>query len=290
MDTLIVLKRIYLRISCDARMQISTISFLVPYTYLMLLSDLTKIYSTICYIFLLLLLCCLLCLRNFKLLIKFMLQGYLLGLVCGIPLSLLVQFPSEFRFQTVIFFVYLQVLALFHFFEFFVTGLTNPSSLSCDSFLLNHSLEYWVAAVCAWAEHFIESLFFDFYCPVISILGLIMCMGGEILRKLAMCHASVGFTHQIAMLRHRHHILVTTGIYGFFRHPGYLGWLLWSLGTQLILCNPICICVYALVSYNFFYYRIAEEEKYLIEFFGQRYISYARRVPSGIPGTGLKNP
>lgn len=29
------------------------------------------------------------------------------------------------------------------------------------------------------------------------------------------------------------------------RHPGYMGWFIWSLATQLLLVNPICGLAYA---------------------------------------------
>lgn len=27
----------------------------------------------------------------------------------------------------------------------------------------------------------------------------------------------------------------------FVRHPGYLGWLIWATGMQLLLGNPVCL-------------------------------------------------
>jgi protein-S-isoprenylcysteine O-methyltransferase len=47
-------------------------------------------------------------------------------------------------------------MSLFHFGEYFATALTNPSNLSVDSFLLNHGLEYTLAAVASWTEFFLE--------------------------------------------------------------------------------------------------------------------------------------
>nr|CAD2200753.1 unnamed protein product [Meloidogyne enterolobii] len=126
--------------------------------------------------------------------------------------------------------------------------------------------------------------FAAFYSPFVSLAGLTLCILGEIFRKLAMCHASVGFTHQISFRRSRNHSLCTDGVYALVRHPGYMGWMMWSIGTQLILCNPICVISYAIVSYRFFEERIYEEERYLIEFFAERYIAYQRFVPTGIPG------
>lgn len=55
---------------------------------------------------------------------------------------------------------YLMVLSFFHFSEYFVTALINPRSLSLDSFLLNHSIEYGVAVVAGIAEFIVELLIF----------------------------------------------------------------------------------------------------------------------------------
>lgn len=49
--------------------------------------------------------------------------------------------------------------------------------------------------------------------------------------------------------------------------------------------------MYAYVTYYFFEDRIFEEERYLTEFFGQRYITYQHMVHVGIPGIeGFKMP
>lgn len=33
----------------------------------------------------------------------------------------------------------------------------------------------------------------------------------------------------------------------YVRHPGYLGWLLWAVGTQVLLCNPVTTIAFAVV-------------------------------------------
>lgn len=33
----------------------------------------------------------------------------------------------------------------------------------------------------------------------------------------------------------------------YIRHPGYLGWLVWSVGTQVLLINPICTVLFGIV-------------------------------------------
>ncbi|CAI5947887.1 unnamed protein product [Closterium sp. NIES-64] len=55
------------------------------------------------------------------------------------------------------------------------------------------------------------------------------------------------------------------------RHPGYTGWFMWSIATQLLLVNPLCTLAFALVSWRFFAARIPYEDLYLHPFFGLDY-------------------
>lgn len=55
-------------------------------------------------------------------------------------------------------------LSLFHYSEYLVTAVNNPKSLSLDSFLLNHSLEYTVAALSSWIEFTLENIFWPGQC------------------------------------------------------------------------------------------------------------------------------
>ena len=33
----------------------------------------------------------------------------------------------------------------------------------------------------------------------------------------------------------------------YCRHPGYLGWFVWAVGTQLLLVNPLCLTGFSYV-------------------------------------------
>lgn len=57
------------------------------------------------------------------------------------------------------FFRYMCVMAFFHYSEFLTIAITNPRTLNVDSFILNHSNEYHIAAVASWIEFFIELYF-----------------------------------------------------------------------------------------------------------------------------------
>lgn len=67
------------------------------------------------------------------------------------------------------------------------------------------------------------------------------------------------------------------------RHPGYAGWVLWAIGTQVMLCNPVCTVLFTLASWRFMQQRIEVEDRLLQSFFQEEWANYRLRVPSGIP-------
>ncbi|XP_070064436.1 protein-S-isoprenylcysteine O-methyltransferase-like [Drosophila virilis] len=96
-------------------------------------------------------------------------------------------------------------------------------------------------------------------------------------------HCRAQLTHLVQDEKHTDHKLITHGLYAYSRHPSYVGWFYWSIGTQVILMNPLCICIYALVSWLFFHDRIYVEEYSLLYFFQSDYARYQKRVPTGLP-------
>jgi len=191
-----------------------------------------------------------------------------------------------------IFSMYLVFLSSFHFSEYLLTAMYNPESLSTESFLLNHSLEYNIAAIASWIEFFIEAFFFpSSKCFLLfNAFGILLVLFGEGMRKCAMITAKSNFKHIVQSERHNDHELVTSGVYSWSRHPSYVGWFYWSIGTQVILCNPLCSVAYAVASWKFFNQRVKDEEFYLIEFFENQYIEYMSKVPTRLPFiTGLED-
>lgn len=71
-----------------------------------------------------------------------------------------------------------------------------------------------------------------------------------------MIHASRSFSHVVKVIKHDDHVLITNGVYRFFRHPSYVGFFYWALATQLLLGNVASTVIFALVLGRFFYARI----------------------------------
>lgn len=52
------------------------------------------------------------------------------------------------------------IMAFFHFSEFIAITIIQPSQVTTDSFVINHSPQYIVAAITSWLEFFVESYVF----------------------------------------------------------------------------------------------------------------------------------
>jgi protein-S-isoprenylcysteine O-methyltransferase len=116
-------------------------------------------------------------------------------------------------------------------------------------------------------------------------VGVVTSLVGLIIRGSAILTAGSGFTHLITRNKSPQHKLITTAIYRYMRHPGYCGWLIWVMGSQLILDNPVSLVAFSLVTWKFFKERIPYEEGLLEKFFGNQYIEYRNTVRfSGVPG------
>jgi len=175
--------------------------------------------------------------------------------------------------------------ACFHWGEFAVTAGWNIDKCSVDSFLLDNGAPYHIANGIAVVEYLITLYFKPWFKlhPYISTIGIVMVFVGQALRSSAMIHASNNFSHAVAFRKLKTHRLVTDGVYAWFRHPSYAGFFYWALGTQLVLQNPVSFVVFAVLLWRFFYYRTRAEERALVKFFGDEYVTYRQRVGVKIP-------
>jgi protein-S-isoprenylcysteine O-methyltransferase Ste14 len=77
-------------------------------------------------------------------------------------------------------------------------------------------------------------------------------------------------------------VLVTTGLYGFVRHPIYLGIFIFIGALALVAANLI-IVLPTMGLLVLLYVSIDEEEAVLVERFGDRYREYMKGTPRFIP-------
>ena len=212
--------------------------------------------------------------------------GVVFGLVLPRALSLLTFSSTDTTWWTVPqLHLYLLSWVTFHMLEFSVTASFNPTRLYSDSFLLNNGVHYHLAHAFALAEFCTTAYVWSgSKTPtVLTWIGIVLIVVGQTLRSMAMIHAHNNFSHILAYQKRTDHQLVTTGVYAWTRHPSYVGFSYWAVGTQLLLGNKLGLIGFVGVLWLFFSRRIRVEEKMLVEFFGDEYEGYRRKVASGLP-------
>jgi len=213
--------------------------------------------------------------------------AFFLGVIfaLGLPARLLIGETSMFWWYTYPLAFFVSAWSAFHWLEFAVTAGWNREKCSVDSFLLNNGRLYHIANSFAIAEYIITTYFRPHWkCfNLIIWIGVFCTLGGQSLRSSAMIYASTNFSHSVQLKKAQAHQLVTGGVYSFSRHPSYAGFFYWSLGTQLVLQNPVSLILFTYILWRFFYFRIRVEEQALVIFFGDDYKAFRQRVPTRIP-------
>lgn len=226
--------------------------------------------------------------------------GTVLGVILGIHLTAMVLMTCLVTIPQVLPFVEVKVytippmlfqwvayalsMCIFHLSEFFITALYTPKALSADSYLVNHSLMYTVAFLCSTTEFWIRFFFFRSYnSTLISTVGLLVAIAGQVIRSIAMKTCGESFNHFIQQKNGEEHRLVTHGIYHYFRHPSYVGYFYWAVGTQIMLCNPVSSVLFLWAAWTFFKQRIPYEEETLKQQYRGYYEDYMKRTWIGIP-------
>jgi len=128
--------------------------------------------------------------------------------------------------------IYLAAWAFFHWAEFFVTATWNMSKCSVDckcssilyhtftphpdkAYLLENGRMYHLAHSAAIIEYLVSSYYWPSSktYPYVSNIGFGLVVFGQILRSMAMVHASANFSHAVAFYKLEGHKLVTDGVY-----------------------------------------------------------------------------
>jgi len=97
-------------------------------------------------------------------------------------------------------------------------------------------------------------------------------------------HADLGKYWSVTLQVRESHQLITHGVYRRVRHPMYSALLLYSVGQALVIPNWIAGPSY-LVSFGIlFLFRVGDEERMMLETFGEQYATYMTRTKRIVPG------
>ena len=112
-------------------------------------------------------------------------------------------------------------------------------------------------------------------------LGVLIMAGGLFVFWRA--HTDLGLNWSPSLEIREKHELITRGIYGVVRHPMYASQWLWVLAQPLLLQNWIAGFGNLLVFLLFYFLRVREEEKMMLEIFGDQYRTYMKQVGGVLP-------
>ena len=116
--------------------------------------------------------------------------------------------------------------------------------------------------------------------PFWAALGAVLTLGGLLFMVWARIYLGRNWSG-VAALKANHE-LVTSGPYGWVRHPIYSGLALAFIGTALALgqWRGVLAVVLMLIA---IWHRVAVEERLMRQQFGAAYDAYARRVRALVP-------
>ncbi len=117
---------------------------------------------------------------------------------------------------------------------------------------------------------------------LILAIGIFFIITGLFLRWIAILQLGKSFTVDVAITDAAS--LKTNGIYSRVRHPSYSGLLCVITGFALAMGSIFPFVIFVIPVFSAVIYRIAVEEKVLINEFGDSYMEYIKRTKRIIPG------
>lgn len=110
-------------------------------------------------------------------------------------------------------------------------------------------------------------------------IGIILLLGGVLIAVRG--YRTLGSSHSPWTSPTETGAFVSTGIYSRIRHPIYAGWILGTLGFELVARSSLGIGV-AVALLVFYHFKTREEERWLAARYPE-YPAYIRRVNRFIP-------
>jgi protein-S-isoprenylcysteine O-methyltransferase Ste14 len=96
-------------------------------------------------------------------------------------------------------------------------------------------------------------------------------------------HHDLGRNWSVTLEVRERHALVTAGVYRLIRHPMYASFWLWAIAQALLLPNWIAGPAGLFGVGILFFLRLPQEERLMLETFGDQYKDYASRTARVVP-------
>jgi len=96
-------------------------------------------------------------------------------------------------------------------------------------------------------------------------------------------HADLGTNWSPSLELREKHQLITTGIYTYIRHPMYTSLFLYAIAQALLLPNWFSGPSFLIGFVLLYVLRIEQEEKMMVDKFGDQYLVYCRRTKRLLP-------
>jgi len=110
---------------------------------------------------------------------------------------------------------------------------------------------------------------------LIQVIGITLIISGNIVLLIAYRKLGIYWSYPMDGLKKRK--LITSGIYGHIRHPIYLSFNLFCIGYNMLLLDWLLLILYIIGGIGL-YLQAIDEEKILIEYFGEEYIEYMKNT------------
>lgn len=184
----------------------------------------------------------------------------------------------------------------FHLCEGLLVFPATDATTPWDHFLLNNGWQQTCCQTLSLVEVMTRGLSFSqktrspfWYCGF--LLSLTLSVLGIALRIWAIRTAGPSFAHtltSVSISRDDRNAtscpcLIQWGPYSYCRHPGYAGWFMWAIGSQLLIGNYVCFFLYLVVGLVFLKRRIRIEENDLLMRYPAAYKQYRIDVPALFP-------
>lgn len=96
-------------------------------------------------------------------------------------------------------------------------------------------------------------------------------------------HQQLGRNWSVSLDIREKHKLVTTGVYTLVRHPMYSAFWMWAIAQALLLPNWVAGLAGIIGFGALFFGRVFEEERLMLQAFGDEYRAYMRRTSRVLP-------